>query len=77
MTKLPLWESQCRVVVRARAANRRRDFIWEIVRPKDGTEIAVKTSVRTFETMEAAYASGAVALARFTQPSQSFGAARD
>ena len=77
MTKPPIWEPQCRVVVRAREANRRRDFIWEIARPNGGMMIAVETSVRTFETMEAAYESGAVALARHTQPPQSSSDASD
>jgi hypothetical protein len=56
-----------RVVVKAAAPSRTRNFIWEIVRSDDPGAQAVDRSIRGFKTMEEAYASGAAALERINK----------
>ena len=54
--------SEYRVVVKARASSRARDFVWEIVQRKDQDKKTVAKSIRAFKTMEDAYISGKAAL---------------
>ena len=54
-----------RILVRAGANLRRKDFIWEIVHESSssGATLISKASTRSFPSMAEAYADGAVALA--------------
>jgi hypothetical protein len=52
-----------RLVVKARQSGH-KGYVWEIVREDDNTPHPVSRSSGSYETMEAAYTKGSVALAR-------------
>jgi hypothetical protein len=62
-----LFTARYRVVVKAAAPSRTRNFIWEIVRSDNPGAQVVDRSIRGFKTMEEAYASGAAALERINK----------